>query len=360
MKRDETVDVVRGIGILLVVFGHNWITVHEKALLFRVIYSFHVPLFFFLSGVFLSPSVPFRSFVRSRAAALLKPYFVVMFAVTAQAAVHNLVVGKAVYPAILMQLVNVAYATGNLIPWSPMWFLPSLFVSSVACFLIVALLPGRGRLPALVVAAGLLIMGHGVLVAIHRNGVWLPGWTGPDIDGLPWSIDLLPITSAFALAGYAVGGTFKAFKVNWLLAGVLLALFVVLQIAFVEPVDLNFREYGNVLICTAEAISGIYLCFAAASLLKRSQILAWAFSEIGKRSLFILIFHPIVQYSVFSALRKHEGRYLSAWVGFAAACLIPLVLFELVKRSSVLSMLFFPAPRREKRRAQVDATAHTS
>ena len=47
MKRDITIDTMKGIGILLVVFGH---TFHES----QAIYSFHMPLFFILSGASMS------------------------------------------------------------------------------------------------------------------------------------------------------------------------------------------------------------------------------------------------------------------------------------------------------------------
>ncbi len=45
MKRIEWVDIARGIGIILVILGHIGIGKVGK-----FIYSFHIPLFFFLSG----------------------------------------------------------------------------------------------------------------------------------------------------------------------------------------------------------------------------------------------------------------------------------------------------------------------
>lgn len=42
-KRDKNIDIVKGIGILLVVFAHIF---HNSG----IIYQFHMPLFFILSG----------------------------------------------------------------------------------------------------------------------------------------------------------------------------------------------------------------------------------------------------------------------------------------------------------------------
>lgn len=44
--RDTVVDVAKGIGILLVILGHL------KNPIMDFIYAFHMPLFFFISGMF--------------------------------------------------------------------------------------------------------------------------------------------------------------------------------------------------------------------------------------------------------------------------------------------------------------------
>lgn len=60
VEQDILFDIVKGLGILLVVFGHacgyawGWENLPR-----RVIYMFHMPLFFFVSGVFASRIQPF-------------------------------------------------------------------------------------------------------------------------------------------------------------------------------------------------------------------------------------------------------------------------------------------------------------
>lgn len=49
--------------------------------LYRMIYSFHVPLFLLFSGTFFNPSASFWHIVRTRANALLKPHFATLTAV---------------------------------------------------------------------------------------------------------------------------------------------------------------------------------------------------------------------------------------------------------------------------------------
>ena len=67
-KRDQSLDIMKGIGILLVVFAHVF---HESG----IIYQFHMPLFFILSGASMTYSKSGFS-LKKKAKSLLVPYFV--------------------------------------------------------------------------------------------------------------------------------------------------------------------------------------------------------------------------------------------------------------------------------------------
>ena len=60
-RRDESIDVARGIAIILVVLGHNRALSSAWPALVATIFLFHVPLFFFLSGCVLRPERPLRA-----------------------------------------------------------------------------------------------------------------------------------------------------------------------------------------------------------------------------------------------------------------------------------------------------------
>ena len=55
MQREKYIDVAKGIGILLVVYGHviNSGSLESLSVVSQVIYSFHMPLFFFVTGYLL-------------------------------------------------------------------------------------------------------------------------------------------------------------------------------------------------------------------------------------------------------------------------------------------------------------------
>jgi fucose 4-O-acetylase-like acetyltransferase len=86
--RDVWLDYAKAIGIILVVYGHVAHGVFAAGLnidrvtfeiVESVIYSFHMPLFFFLSGVFLLPSMAKRSpksFLLTKVDTILYPYVI--------------------------------------------------------------------------------------------------------------------------------------------------------------------------------------------------------------------------------------------------------------------------------------------
>lgn len=138
------VDETRGIGIVLVVFGHVWRGLEPAGLiadgaLFRIVdgfvYAFHMPLFFFLSGLFFHDALmrrPLGEMLRSNAARLLWPlvlwtYIFFMFKGLAGDAANR--------PA--------AWSEFPLMPLPPreqFWFLWALFVVQTAFALLRPLL----------------------------------------------------------------------------------------------------------------------------------------------------------------------------------------------------------------------------
>lgn len=48
MERDLRFDIMRGIGIILMMLGH----IPVEGFIYRWIYSFHMPMFFILSGLY--------------------------------------------------------------------------------------------------------------------------------------------------------------------------------------------------------------------------------------------------------------------------------------------------------------------
>ena len=85
--RDSSFDIMKGIAILLVVLGHSvpdqasasGIASYPLYLMRTIIYSFHMPVFFFVAGYFMHIPLKegFNKFVKDKFIRLMVPYFTI-------------------------------------------------------------------------------------------------------------------------------------------------------------------------------------------------------------------------------------------------------------------------------------------
>ncbi len=117
--RIEYVDFVKGIAITLMVLCHSGL----QGSFSQWVYSFHMPLFFIISGFLVKDSSkPVLKFIKKKFRQLLIPYF--LFAAI-------LCFGDKSY----MDWFGILYASRNSLAMSscftPLWFLPCFFVSTI-------------------------------------------------------------------------------------------------------------------------------------------------------------------------------------------------------------------------------------
>ena len=75
------VDIAKGISIICIILGH--LGIHNIT---RVVFTFHVPIFFLITGYFVSRKEGVRDFAIKKARTLLVPYFVTSLVMIAVAA----------------------------------------------------------------------------------------------------------------------------------------------------------------------------------------------------------------------------------------------------------------------------------
>jgi len=348
--RNATIDIARGIGIILVVLGHNWTVLQERGELFRVIYSFHLPLFFFLSGLFLKDSGNLNRFALSRADALLKPYFVVLLLLgIAEMLAPHVVPVASTTP--LAYFSGVFYGTAPTIAWTPLWFLPHLFVASL---LAMALLHANRVLSThrtwlWLVACAMLAIGIGAISSFWQTGTGetLRFMGQERLPGLPWSLDLLFISTPFMLFGFLLGKPVAAMRFNPLAFAASALAFAALHSYPSETMDLNLRVYGNPLVATLQAALGIYLVLSVSSLLQRYVLVRRPLAYVGSASLFILLFHYVLQGRAFLMLSHvSHNEVLVGAMSLATGVGLPLVLLEVVKRQRFLAVMLLPVRTR--------------
>lgn len=172
-KRVDWADYAKGIGIFLVVLGHvlrglsddgllgnaNWVGVADNW-----IYAFHMPLFFFLSGLFASRSIDNSpsTFLAKRLRSIAYPYAVwILITGTIRTAVYS---GADSTLEFLKSYWQIVYE-----PYDIYWFLYALFVIGVVYYLL-------RRLGLSTVAAAVVFLA--AYLAVSLGGItvpWRPG-----------------------------------------------------------------------------------------------------------------------------------------------------------------------------------------
>jgi fucose 4-O-acetylase-like acetyltransferase len=175
--RLQWVDQAKGIGIVLVVFGHVLDGVHNAgipidAFTFRLtwdaLYSFHIPLFFFLSGLFFPHSWQqrgLRGVMLNKVDTLVYPYLL-----------WSLLQGFT--QVALSQHVNNPVTAGEVLSllWHPrqeFWFLYALFFTYLIACVLYFFVPARQRWMLLLGAVALYFLRTDIP---RVAAIWYPAW----------------------------------------------------------------------------------------------------------------------------------------------------------------------------------------
>ncbi|TVT89598.1 acyltransferase family protein [Pseudomonas sp. RGB] len=335
-------DIARGIGILVIVFAHSWFVATSPDLLYPILASFILPLFFFLSGVLFKPEQPFVEMAVRKADGLLKPFF---FTMLVYVIVRALLRGQPLLP----DIGGVLYASVDTIPWQAMWFLPHFWVAILFSWVMLRLIQ-RLKLSLWVTGvliAAQLLLGVWLLPLFWQLPVTLGGhhWVLP---GLPFSLDITLISSTYFIVGYLARDWLRTHSGSWLTCLVSVLLFAAVFIPTWDTMDLAQRRYDSWLWTSVLAVIGVYACWALARVLMVSALLTRAMTYIGQSTLILLIFHGEIQHKTVDLLeRLGLPSFLAACLGLVVAVVVPLMIGEVIKRVAFLRFFYFPFPVRK-------------
>lgn len=291
--RDPRIDAAKGVAIVLVVLGHAkgippWFTV--------LAYSFHVPLFFVLSG-WLSDrrdAYTVRQLLETLIRTLLVPY--VFFFLLAYA-----------YWLLTRNIGEKALRWGQFPWWDPLtglltgigpqlyvhpalWFLPALFVTALVYQLL-----RRALQPAMI-----------ALLSLPLALAWILAFPGAGLR-LPFALDILPVALLFYAIGATAGRSARLPRsiAMGCTAAVLVAVPWVLLAWSNGRVDINQLRFGasawKFLIASLLGSSTVLL---ASPLAARSTLLRW----MGRNTLLILCTHILV-FFVLSGVASLAGLF---------------------------------------------------
>ncbi|WP_219642083.1 acyltransferase family protein [Cohnella sp. CFH 77786] len=282
MKRIDWLDAAKGIGIILVVAGHTGST---SSTVTNYIFSFHMPLFFFLSGyLFTAGKYGFGSYVRKKAKSLLIPYFVFAFATYAYWAVIGRKFGNDAELDIplLKPLAGILYSNGVdhwLVFDTPLWFLTCLFLVEIGFYLLSKRVRRQGVLFLALVA--LSVIGY-------LDSLYLP-------FRFPWGFDVALTAMLFYGCGYLAKSNALRFR-RWQAPRYCLPLAAAfLIIGYIAGgangrVDMNLHQYGNYFYFYIAAFAGL----AGWLLVSRTLASLRPLRFLGENTLLIMAVHLIL------------------------------------------------------------------
>lgn len=329
--RIQSVDIARGLCIILVVWGHN--AQFTDTVINHALWTIRMPMMFFVAGSFIKYQQPFRQLVWEKADALLKP-FVVMALLQAPA---RMFIGET-DPASLA--IGIMAGGGYYLPWVYyLWYLPHLW---------------------------LVFMGGHILLHAGRFGKWPPVlkilsialalcvgiWTSNLFPGAPYKLGGLTKNLAFFMLGFLCRSTWTSNPTSWPLSAVALSTLLASQYLLQSgAVDVSSAEY--VIAFMLSALAGITLLTTLAKRLARMPLASTALSRCGRESLFILLFHWPLQ-----NLGRHAWPWvlpdnmpwLTAFLSWVGSICLSLVLARVMRSYYWTAVLWLPVQSARKMR----------
>jgi len=338
--RIEYIDIAKGIGILLVALAHADISLISPYL-HLFIYAFHMPLFFFLSGYFFNPDISFGALFKKRYHSILKPYFVTILLIY----IASLSFTNMRFATVFSRILKSLYATGYYIDWTQLWFLPSLFVTSLFAFIFYrwVLIRISNRYLRWLVLLGLQAVAVAVLGWFYPFSISVFG-KEYELYGLPFNLDIVFLSGFFYILGneIRIAISEKTFSNIWMLLGTGGGL-ILLTLLFTARSDFNTRVFESFPINTLEAILGILFTLAVSKQIDlRTSRVASALKYIGQATLFILIFHvPIQEFWAPKIFFVTQMQAFSIISGFVISILICLGIYRLFFEQNPIALYWY-------------------
>lgn len=280
-KRIKWIDVAKGLTIILVVSGHLLQTYSNQLdFVFKLIYSFHMPVFFVLSGYLINTKKDFHQFCKSKSKSLLLPYFLFCAVLFVFNYLKSYISGAqneyiAQFKSSALQTILLTHNSF----FYTLWFLPCLFISLIITYFFIKYIKNRYIAFSIITILSISIA---ILQSKHTFS-------------LPFCIDNAIFASFWVYSGYILKiknlDFSKKCKFYPLISIMLLIAVNLLTNIYIKS-DVNsdsFRaiKFLNPAIFYLTSILGCSFIFGLSNIISNSKLL----QIYGKNSLYIYGFH---------------------------------------------------------------------
>jgi fucose 4-O-acetylase-like acetyltransferase len=304
-ERLDWIDVARGIGIVAVVIGHVW----TRGPVRDMVYSFHMPLFFLLSGLLTRPQ-PVARFTARQLSGQMRPYsaFLILLILIDQI-VEPLKGGRPIFHEwprdLLPILLGGSWLRG---PYTIFWFAPCLMAARIAFNI------GLSRWPDPRARPWWMVQGVALLLA-YVLGYWT------DISPL----GLLAAPMAFFLLWIGALWRPVAWR-GWMIAP--LGALSLAGLTLLPTLNMKAGDYGWPILSVAAAMATSVLILRLSALIAPFGA---PLASLGRASLVIMYCHVALVHYLAPTLAR-------IWL-LPIALLGPLALYHLM-RATALRRIF--------------------
>lgn len=339
-NRSDYIDSCRAIGIILVVLGHTyWI----PNALYNVIYAFHMPLFFIISGFLYNKekynAMSLKTITVKKAKSYLIPYFTFAFVNLILQIIFKLIFNRTLVGInyILHNLKGIALCYSdmeNMPDCSPIWFLVCLFVATLIFW---AMIKYAERFSAAIAIACMFISYVMYLFADIR---------------LPWKISTVFMAVFFMYLGYCcnryslIERISKSKRVPIVML-ILLASGMTAGYLNGGNVGMNENTYGSLLLFLIGSVclSLLMLLLCRNFSLLHNRFFIW----LGQNTIYVMAFNYFMRdltteiYYLVPFIRNYNIHWTVSFVLIMIGCIAAIIVYKHLEKAC--SKLFKNAQR---------------
>lgn len=291
LERVSWIDICRGIGIIAVLYGHALSGDSIRYL----IYAFHMPLFFFISGMVFryKENQSFFFFFKKAVKDILYPYFLFAF-LTFLVSLINQNLSPFPFDKVFRDIYGTFYASGNdghLAYNVVLWFLPCLFVTKILFYFITRFLKKK----YFIVLSLLFFSIVGYLFSLFLPQVKLPFGIETALNSVVFYGMGFMSNSYIPQFGLLSSKKIKLFLIFIAFSLISIVVASVNYNIYGRQIDLRLNFLSNYYFFYIAAFSGIFSIVILSIIIKKNFLLEY----IGKNSLILFVWH-LVAFSYFT------------------------------------------------------------
>ena len=316
-KRIKYIDMLKAFCIILVIVGHMGYTPAKVKLL---LYIFHIPLFFFLSGMTLNVAKykSFFEFFARKFKTIVIPCFLMNISIF-------FIKSFILQPQFILKIDIIYFIKAMILAdrmhiYYQLWFLNVLFLAELVCYFAIKY---SDRLYQYVIVFVMLMLCGTLGKKLYAMEFWLI-----------WSFDLVPYASIFILSGYILRRNLSSVQkyLKKLYFIPVLAVSLVCGV-YNTRVDLYYQQINSTFLYFAAAFFGIWASFILFKNIPNIPLL----EKIGGNTLIYYAYHSPIVLDILDIIMeqlasKYTGIFVSNYIIASVELLLAILLCEVIAK----------------------------